>query len=134
MKKFFYILLAALLLLVTSMSCTKEDHFNFSKDELCGTWEGTGIKTDPGKPWIDITQYPYDKFKFSITFYSNGTYYGRGYFGNGEGTYKAFGNTIETYVEGVPYFIYTVKSMKDNKAELTMSSGGSSMEIRVVKR
>lgn len=76
----------------------------------------------------------YDDLNFSITFHSDGTYYGRGYFGNGAGTYKAFGNTIETYIDGEVYFTYHVNSMTGTEAELTMSRKGDSVEIKVRKR
>lgn len=127
-------ILSAVVLLIASISCSKEERFDYSMDDLCGTWEGVAIKTSPEEGWYDITKYPFDKFAFSITFYSDGSYYGRGYFGNGKGTYKAFGNTIETYVDGTPYFTYKVKSLGYERAELTMSSSGSSIEIKVVKR
>ena len=93
---------------------------------------GIAVKTDSG--WIDITGSAFSKFQFSITFHSDGTYYGKGYFGTGGGTYKAFGKTIETYVDGELYYTYHVNSMTSNQAELTMSAKGSSMEIRVQKK
>lgn len=101
-------------------------------DTLCGTWEGIAVKTDSG--WIDITGSAFSRFQFAITFHSDGTYYGKGYFGTGGGTYKAFGKTIETYVDGELYYTYHVNSMTSNQAELTMSAKGSGMEIRVQKK
>lgn len=79
-------------------------------------------------------EYSYSKLQFSIRFNTDGTYYGRGYFGNGSGTYKARGKTITTYVDGQVFYNYTVKTMTGNEAELTMSSPqGSSIDIRVRK-
>lgn len=101
-------------------------------DTLCGTWEGIAVKTESG--WTDITSPIFSKLQFSITFHSDGTYYGKGYFGTGSGTYKAFGKTIETYVSGELYYTYHVNSMTSTQAELTMSAKGSSMEIRVQKK
>ena len=44
------------------------------------------------------------------TFNSDGTYNGRGYFGNGSGTYKISGNTIICYIEGEEYLsnVYSI--------------------------
>lgn len=133
--KFLMVILAVMTAVFSFSSCSKEkkdNKFNYSLDTLCGTWEGIAVKTD--NEWIDITSPIYEQFNFSITFYSNGTYYGKGYFGNGSGTYKAFGNTIETYVGGEVYFTYHVNSMTGSEAELTMSRKGSSIEIRVRKK
>ena len=86
--------------------------------------------------WIDLTNIFYSQFAFSITFYSDGTYTGKGYFGNGNGTYKAEGDKIYTYVDGEEYFVYKIKSLKDNKAELLMGVTGSDdwIEIKVEKQ
>ena len=81
MKKICYLLSIAVLL-IASISCTKEERFDYSMADLCGTWEGVAVKTSPDAGWTDITVYPFDKFAFSITFYSDGSYYGKGYFGN----------------------------------------------------
>lgn len=131
MKKFLFAFVAILTMLC---SCSKEDvnKFDYPMDTLCGTWEGIAVKTESG--WTDITSPIFSKLQFSITFHSNGTYYGKGYFGTGSGTYKAFGKTIETYVSGELYYTYHVNSMTSTQAELTMSVKGSSMEIRVQKK
>lgn len=94
--------LALLLMLFTIefSSCSKdgEPTFNYPMEMLYGTWDGTGIYLD--NEWIDVNSYWYKDLTFSISFYKNGDYYGSGFFGNGFGTYKASGNTIETYVDG----------------------------------
>ena len=131
MKKFLSIAFVAAITLLTSVSCTKEDKFDYSMDTLCGTWEGTHVKLDG--EWKDITSDVFKKLHFSITFHSDGTYYGKGYFGNGSGTYKAFGKTIETYVGGELFYTYHINSMNGKTAELTMSAKGDSIEIRVKK-
>jgi heat shock protein HslJ len=131
MKKFLIAFVAVFTLLC---SCSKDDgnKFDYPMDTLCGTWEGIAVKTD--SEWIDITGSAFSRLQFSITFHSDGTYYGKGYFGTGGGTYKAFGKTIETYVDGELYYTYHVNSMTSNQAELTMSAKGSSLEIRVQKK
>lgn len=70
----------------------------------------------------------------SISFKSDGTFYGKGYLGNGSGTYKATGNTIVTYLDGEEYIRYTVKSLSGDDAELTMSMDGESLDIKAEKR
>lgn len=134
MKKILFLL--AMLPMFVFTSCSKDDDpkFDYPMETLYGTWEGTGINVD-GK-WIDPTDWLYTKFAFSIKFNSDGTYSGKGYFGNGSGTYKAEGNMIYTYISGKEYARYTVKSLSNNKAELIMSVEGSSetLELRVQKK
>ncbi len=103
--------------------------------DVYGTWDGIAVKVD-GK-WIDITdKYYYDDFQFSITFYEDGKYYGKGFFGTGSGTYKADGNVIYTYVGGKSYMNYRIVSLKNNVAELQMFVEGDpdTIDIRAKKR
>lgn len=117
--------------LVGFSSCSKddEDGFDYPMETLYGTWEGTDVYI--GGKWYDITSYWYSDFQFSITFYNNGKYYGRGYFGNGSGTYTATGNTIKTYVNGEPYYEYEVISLNNDKAHLYMGVKGSDEKIQI---
>lgn len=127
-------LFLAILSIALFSSCSKEDDsFDYPLETLYGTWEGTEI--DAGTGWIDITSWLYSKYQFSITFYNDGTYYGAGYFGYGSGTYKAIGNKITTYVSGEKYLTYTIHSLYNSSAELTMSMDGSdsTLDIRVEK-
>jgi len=133
--KRFITLLAIIIASTVISSCQKEDAwtFNYPKETLCsGTWQGKAVNASGY--WIDITSSAYSKFQFSIRFNTDGTYYGKGYFGTGSGTYKATGNTITTYVDGELFYTYEVISMTGNEAELTMTGkSGSSMGIRVAK-
>lgn len=116
-------------------SCSKdEDESNSEiKENIIGTWEGTAALIDG--TWIDITQYPYSsRLGFSATFYNDGTYYGKGAFGTGSGTYKIKGNTIETYVGGELYLKYNVKTMTSTTAELTIIERTSTLDVRVRKK
>jgi len=136
MKKIILLIALGVVTCFGLSSCEKADSwkFDYSQDVLCGgTWNGTAIKSE-GK-WIDITSYLYSKFQFSIKFNTDGTYYGSGYFGNGSGTYKAYGKTIDTYVDGELFYTYQVISMTGDQAELSMSNKkGSSIDIRVIKK
>lgn len=136
MKKLLTLLVAAATLCLSFSSCQKADSwdFDYSQETLCnGTWHGTAVYSKGS--WIDITGIAFAKLQFTIKFNTDGSYYGTGYFGNGSGTYTASGKTINTYVDGQPYYTYTVKSMSGNDAELTMtSSKGSSLDIRVTKK
>lgn len=126
-------MMVLLVSLISLSSCSKDDDgFDYPMETVYGTWKGTDVYVD--SKWVDITTYPYTKFAFSIKFNSDGTYYGSGYFGNGNGTYKAIGNTITTYVNGEEYAIYIVKSLSSNKAELKMIMGDDSIDIRVEKK
>ena len=128
-------MLCAVFMFVFS-SCSKDDRedFGYPIETLYGTWEGTDMKVKD--TWIDLTNPLYSKFSFSITFYSDETYYGKGYFGTGKGTYKARENMIYTYVYGEEYYVYKIKSLNGNKAELLMGVTGSDdwIEIKVEKK
>lgn len=120
---------------VSFSSCSKDDSsFDYPMETLYGTWDGTAIGIDG--QWIDITNYWYKEFEFSITFAEKGKYYADGYFGYGSGTYEASGKTIKTYVDGEYYRTYTIKSLTDNNAEVIMSVEGSEQTIglKVKKR
>lgn len=123
-------------LVVTGCESDDDEGFNYPMETLYGTWVGTGIYIESEGKWIDPTSsWLYDDLEFSITFYENGKYYGKGFFGTGSGTYKAEGNTITTYVDGEMYLYYKVTSLTNNKAELTMYDGsGDSMKLRVTKK
>lgn len=136
MKKAFLLSVLLIGIIITSTSCSKDDDpkFDYPMETLYGNWEGTGIYVDGD--WIDLTNYLWYEYRFSIKFNSDGTYSGKGYFGNGSGTYKVEGNMIYTYIDGKEYARYKVKSLSNNKAELTMAMEGSSetLELRVQKK
>lgn len=126
MKKIIYLM--ALIPILALTSCSKDDDdFDYPMETLYGIWEGIGINIDGS--WTDITEYPFTKFAFSIKFNSDGTYTGRGYFGNGSGTYIAKGKTIITYINGEEYLRYEIQSLLNNVAELSMTVDGSSEVI-----
>lgn len=135
MKHLISTITALLIAVLCTVSCQKDGGWTFyyPQETLCGgTWNGTAVYTD--NHWVDITSPMFSNLQFSIRFNADGTYYGRGYFGNGSGTYKASGKTITTYVDGSLFYTYTVKTMTGNEAELTMTSAkGSSIDIRVRK-
>lgn len=107
-------------------SCKKEEpSFNYPLETLYGKWEGTDVKIS--NDWINIENPFFSDFQFSITFYEDGSYYGRGYFGNGAGTYTASGNTIVTYVDNKEYYRYDVISLVNNIGHLRMYHQGETM-------
>ena len=137
MKKIFRLLGIGLIMTLALSACEKADlwDFDYPKDVLCGgTWSGYELKLKG--EWVDITRQEYKDLQFTISFKTDGTYYGTGYFGTGSGTYEAHGKTIKTYVDGEMLYIYTVKSMSGDIAEITMTSPGSttSLEFRVKKK
>lgn len=130
MKKILFFM--ALLPMLILSSCSNDDDFDYPMDAIYGTWDVTDIKVE-GK-WYDITTYPYTKYAMSISFKSDGSYYGKGYFGNGSGTYTAKGKTIITYIDGKEFAVYTVKSLSDKNAELTMTIDDEVIDIKAVKK
>lgn len=125
-KTFLMVLISALSLL--AISCSKSDSDSIEK-QIIGTWDAVQCKTSSGT-WIEIPT----RLSLSATFKSDGTYTGRGALGNGSGTYTVSGHTIKTYVDGTLYLTYYVNSISGTQAELTISSGSSSMTIIAEKR
>lgn len=100
------------------------------KENIIGTWDATSVKVD--NEWFDITNYP--SLAMSITFDSDGSYYGRGALGNGGGTYSISGKTIKTYIDGELYGTYVVKNISNKNAELSLTIDGETLDIRAKKR
>lgn len=133
MKRIIAIFVVAVLSM-SLVSCGSDDDeqgFNYPMESLYGTWNGTEIKTE--KATIDLTNLFWYEYKFSITFNSDGSYRGKGYFGNGTGTYKAEGDMIYTYVSGEEYARYKVLSFSGDTATLIMYMGDDSIQIKVKK-
>lgn len=124
------LLLATLMVSFTACS-DDEDEPDDINSQIIGTWDATSVKLSD-TDWVDITSRP--SLALSITFNSDGSYYGRGALGNGSGTYTVSGKTIKTYIDGELYGTYYVKSLSGKNAELSLTMGSSSMEIRAVKR
>ena len=132
MKKIFSLLLLLATMIVFLPSCSKDnDEPDDIKTQMIGTWDATSVKFSDSD-WVDITNYP--SMALSITFDKDGSYSGRGALGNGSGTYTVSGRTIKTYVSGELYGTYYVNSISGNKAELKLTMGSTSMEIRATKR
>ena len=132
MKNIFSLLLLLATMMVFLPSCSKDnDEPDDIKTQMIGTWDATSVKFSDSD-WVDITNYP--SMALSITFDKDGSYSGRGALGNGSGTYTVSGRTIKTYVSGELYGTYYVNSISGNKAELKLTMGSTSMEIRATKR
>lgn len=137
MKKYYLSMVATLMVAILSVglvSCSKDDDnggFNYPMEDLYGTWKMSQMKTSESGSYVSWPLTP-----TSATFYSNGNYSGKGYFGNGSGTYTAKGNTLTTFVEGQVYIVYTVLSLSGSTVELKMSYPGSSevLWIKCVKQ
>lgn len=132
MKKVFSLMLLFATLMMFLPACSDDkDEPDDIKSQIIGTWDATYVKTDK-HGWVDISDYP--SLAVSITFNKDGSYYGRGALGNGGGTYTVSGKTIKTYIDGELYGTYYVKSLSGKNAELTLTMGSSSIEIRAVRR
>ena len=95
------------------------------KDAIIGTWELVQVKVD-GR-WTSMIRRTYAKFN------QDGTYNGRGYFGNGSGTYKISGNTIICYIEGEEYVRYDIIELNSNSCTLNMKIGSEEFKIKCIK-
>lgn len=107
-------------------SCSSDDDFdpcadfNYSAEALYGTWEITKLGV---LPWVRETT--------TATFNPDGSYSGKGYFGNGSGTFKATGNRIYCYINGELYCTYEVQSLSSRTAVLRMHAGSDSDYITI---
>lgn len=132
MKKVFSLmLLLATILTFTACGDDDEPKNNISKEQLIGIWDATTVQFNNDGKWLDTTNRP--DLASSIYFYEDGTYYGYGALGNGDGTYTLSGNTIKTYVDGQLYGTYVVEFLVGNVAELTLAMGAETMGIRAKK-
>lgn len=131
MKKYKLLMLIFASAALLFSGCSKDDEL---QKQIIGTWDGIEVKTNSG--WIDITSSYYSNYQFSITFHENGTYYGTGYFGTGNGTYTLNESTTVTYVNGNEYYRYDIYSVSGNVAHMRMYSTRStgSIEIKARKR
>lgn len=136
MKKQLLMLAVTLGLATTYTSCKKDDPkpaaFEYSLGAIHGTWRITHIETKDGK-MFDVTTPIAEKniAPTYATFNADGTYSGRGYFGEGKGTYKASGKTITCYIDGTEFMRYDVLSLDGNTCELRMYKPGSELSIKI---
>lgn len=129
--------MVALVGLVVALSgCSKDDEpsnaFDYPMETLYGTWRVTHIEQKNGS-MLDVTT-PIAERVFEptyATFNADGTYSGRGAFGDGSGTYKAKGKTISCFVDGQEYLKYDVISLVGTQCELKMYQSGSSSSIKI---
>lgn len=107
-----------------------EDEWAFVADQIIGTWATT--QGFVGGEWLDI---PSDSDMYAtMTFYENGDYYGDSeLFGSGMGTYTLSGNILKTYFNGKLFYVYTIKSLTDTSAEVTMAYQNANIGLRLKK-
>ena len=120
-----------MILLATIISfsgCSNDDDDQPSLNDIVGTWKLSQVSTNNGGNFID---WPFETT--TATFKSDGTYFGRGYFGTGSGTWKQNGKTIITYVNGEEYVRYEVKELSASTCTLVMSVGSESIWIKCIK-
>ena len=97
------------------------------KSEMIGTWSISKVMIDG--EWVSNP-----KMKAGLTFYEDGTYYGSGSFGNGEGTYEIKDNCIITYVDGDEYIRFDIKKVDETSASLIMKTDSYEYAIVAEKK
>ena len=108
MKKLIFAVMAIATLAFAG--CKKEeDGFDYDKNVIYGTWEI--VKYNDLKWTLEKT---------TATFNPDGTYYGRGYFGTGRGTYTMSGKRITCYVGGEVYLWYDIVSISGTTAVMIL--------------
>ena len=127
MKKYLFLLLTLVVTSFAFVSCSDDDDNQYNS-AIVGTWKITAVKTSQSGSYIG---WPFETTYAS--FKSDGTYYGSGYFGTGNGTWSIKGNTINTYVGGKLYVSYEIISVTSTTSELKMSVGGHAIWIKCKK-
>ena len=129
MKKFLFILITLMVTHLIFTSCNKDDDDSLSKSEIVGTWRLTDVKTSESGSYISWPfRTTYASFK------ADGSYYGSGYFGTGNGTWSKKGNTVNTYVDDQLYASYEIIFVSSTNAEMKMTMNGSSIWIKCKKK
>lgn len=123
MKKTLLLLFAIFAIALVGCSDDKDNEY---KESIIGTWELTEMNIN-GK-WIPMIKPTY------ATFNNDGTYSGRGYFGNGKGTYDISGKTVICYIGGNEYVRYEIIDLSSTTCTLKMIMDGSNINIKCEKR
>lgn len=136
MKKFLLTAIAIIGMVLAFSGCSKDDEpkngFDYPLETLYGTWRITHVEQKDGSMFDVTTSVAEMAFKPTYaTFNADGTYSGRGFFGNGSGTYKAKGKTISCFIDGTEYLKYDVLSLSGRQCELKMYESGSSSSIKI---
>lgn len=135
MMKKLLLSMSLLLGMVVALSGCKKDEpntFDYPLETLYGTWRITHVEQKNGSMLDVTTPLAENVFKPTYaTFNSDGTYSGRGYFGNGSGTYKAQGKTITCYIGGSEYVKYDVLSLSGQECELKMMITGNNTSSKI---
>lgn len=109
-------------------SCSSSDddgigNFDYDTELIYGTWEVTHAD---GFEWQYMTT--------TASFYPDGTYYGQGYFGDGNGTYKLSGKRVTCYVGGEKYMWYDVVHLNATTCELVANHQLGSITLTCKKQ
>lgn len=127
--------LSLMLMLLFAVGCSKDDevdNFDYSMDTLYGTWRITHVEQNDGSMFDVTTALAEKVFEPTYaTFNKNGTYTGKGFFGNGAGTYKAKGKTLTCYIDGEVFLMYDVLNLKNNECTLLVREEGSTSTVKI---
>ena len=129
MKNLKHLFLVVLLIATTIsfVSCSDDDEPSSPyASTIIGTWKITHYGSTTN--WISWT-----KSTTTATFNSDGTYSGRGYFGNGSGTYKLKDSHITCYIDGEVFMQYDIISVSGTEAILEMYAGTDSTTKLTIK-
>lgn len=100
----------------------------FARDSLIGTWH---VEKAKFTEQAEMTKWEHEST--SIEFKKNGEFEGKGYFGNGSGTYTVEENynTIHTFINNQPFITYEVTAYdkENNVAQMTATVESSSQKI-----
>ena len=100
--------------------------FTLNREDIIGCWQVAQAKFDES---AKMTDWPYEDTY--ATFEENGLYKGEGYFGNGKGTYSVSGNVITTKVDNVPYIVYEVTEISEDKSKANLTATLQSNQMKI---
>ena len=106
---------------------TNTNDFSLNREDIIGCWQVIQAKYSEDAKMTDWEfEDTYAEFK------DNGLYEGKGYFGNGQGTFSVEGNVITTKIDNVPFIVYEVTALEDEQAELTATLQSNKQKIWMV--
>src|SRR5690606_4017732 len=128
MKKQLLILFVSVATLVGCGKDGEKEPESPYKSSIVGTWELTHFNGASVESMPEVFNQT-----TTITFGSNGSYSGKGVFGNGSGTYELSGSTARTYIDGELYHTYEIISLSGDVVVAKMTDSSSSATIKAKK-
>ncbi len=134
MKKLFQLFMLSIMVLAPLSSCNDDsDKPDFIIDPalIIGTWESTTVEINDVMTNVDKNSTNY----FTMTFYSDGRFYGTGYLMDGWnwGSYVINGDDVMVLYDGAIKLTLDFDIFTDKAASLSIESGNLDIDAHIAK-